>query len=90
MFEVSGTRWQYCRGEDDISGQGYAEDDATEARWWREDGCLVAAFTKGGDGWHLSGSDLHDWVSLAESLDPCRHLDQAVSDLMDLVDELSK
>lgn len=64
--------WQWCQDDRDITGDYYAEEDATEARQWTETGHLIVAFERTPDGWVLSGADGFDWVSMAETMSPLR------------------
>ncbi len=54
-----GYHWQVCRGEQDITGDYYAESEATEARIWTESADLVLCLTRTGDYgyWGADGPD---------------------------------
>ena len=62
--DVINGRWQYCRGEYDISSNPFAELDATEIRVWDEDLVVVAMVGSQEDGWRIIASDVGHLLSL--------------------------
>ncbi|MFZ2239806.1 MAG: hypothetical protein WAV90_09725 [Gordonia amarae] len=51
-------RLQFCRGEQDITDEFHAEDDATEVRLWSpEDLVIVAVAKTGARSWSYADSD---------------------------------
>lgn len=51
---------QFCLGDRDITGEVYAEDDATEMRAWTEDGILLCALGMNSrDEWYVCASDVY-------------------------------
>ncbi len=63
---------QFCKGEEDITGDFYAAEDADAARLWTENGDLIAEFT-------LETNSLHrrSWLNSATG--------EAVKDLTTLL-----
>lgn len=58
---------QFCDVEAnrDISGDFYAEEDATEIRLWTVDGTCIIAIEKNPRSkmWHVSASDTFNWTT---------------------------
>ena len=57
-----GNRLQFCRGDSDITGDIYAEDDADEVRIWSDDnsgdsGVVVAVSASAEGKWSFAASD---------------------------------
>lgn len=44
--EILDQAWQYCDNGRDISGDPYAETDATEKRLWTPNGDLIESWTR--------------------------------------------
>jgi hypothetical protein len=51
--------WQYCRGDNDITGEFHREQDADEVRAWDGDFVMVAVTRSGekGEYWTITASD---------------------------------
>lgn len=58
---------QFCQDGQDITGDPYAAQDATEVRAWTPDSTCLGAVTLQGETWHASASDITDWVSLSDT-----------------------
>jgi hypothetical protein len=57
-------RIQFCRGDNDITADIYAADDADEVRVWRDDDVLLAVSRDTSGSWSYAASDLGpnpDW-----------------------------
>ena len=58
---------QFCRDGQDITGDFYAAEDATEVRAWTDDATCLGAVTRGADGrWRASASDVWSWTDVQE------------------------
>jgi hypothetical protein len=58
---------QFCRDGRDITGDWYAEEDATEVRAWTPDATCLGSVEQVEPGhWLPNASDVADWVTLAE------------------------
>lgn len=57
---------QFCANGQDITGDFYAAEDATEVRAWEEDTCLGAVALTAHDGWQACASDVIDWPTYAD------------------------
>ena len=58
---------QFCAGGQDITGDFYASDDATEVRAWDDDGtCLGAVTLEADNWWHASASAVINWTVCAD------------------------
>lgn len=57
---------QFCAAGQDITGDFYAAEDATEVRAWEPDGTCLGAVQLGADGWQASASDVCTWTDCQE------------------------
>lgn len=61
---------QYCRGDDDITSDFYAAEDADTVRFWEGDFCLIEVTRWSSAGsfnvWQPTGGDSAGWTKLAE------------------------
>jgi hypothetical protein len=58
---------QFCADGQDITGDPYAEENATEVRAWEEDGtCLGAVTLTRAFTWSACASDVVSWTDYSE------------------------
>ena len=81
---------QFCAGGQDISGDYYEAEDATEVRAWLPDATLLGAVQLMPDGqWHASASDCVRWAEYGEiGFATWWHALRALLDLGGLVSEV--
>ena len=58
---------QFCMNGQDITGDFYASEDATEVRAWTDDGTCLGAVREYRDGWRASASDVCTWPDYPEA-----------------------